>query len=505
MAQDAKGVAFGQGNRGYATILRPDTRGFLDTVNKLNTSIADAARKGAEARKKAAKDKVKLIDPKSIYSKFERDINDDYLPRLLDGAVKGTMSDAEIVRLSAEMVNRKNAGKNIQDRVLKGSSILKADKEVINGDQYIQNQLANIKTADLDDYESGAKTFDPMGFVNEDGGSQFLDTDEVLKNFTKEQADVSYSRASDGKLKVNPDGFVTQDSFGKEVKLSNYVEYNDVTKKLRVKDPQGLIDDGVLDIAKTNPKLNRILIDRTRDAIERMKSSGVSEEEIDNRIEEIEATVFAHLLEGREKGSVSRKFSRRTVARPDRGSGSSDSEINTFYRDATGVNGQEGYDRAEGRFTGMKGKTSLNTKEGKRKGIDFEVQDARYESPNSAYVVLDLGEDITDDLYNKDGVLDQTKYDALRRKAMRDLGLSENALIDRGLDPLGRQQGYEGMRNDLKRYQLEINFDPNKLDQATFFKNERPGRTYKPDEEVDRGPRLPGSLGNSGRNLLIGN
>ena len=60
MAQDPKGVAFGQGNRGYATILNTDTSGFLDAVNRVGVNAAEAGRKAAAAKAKEKDDMMKM-------------------------------------------------------------------------------------------------------------------------------------------------------------------------------------------------------------------------------------------------------------------------------------------------------------------------------------------------------------------------------------------------------------------------------------------------------------
>ena len=499
MAQDPKGVAFGQGNRGYATILNTDTSGFLDAVNRVGVNAAEAGRKAAAAKAKEKDDMMKMIKPYDKFSKFESDIDQKYLPMLIQGVQDGTLGRGDIVEITAKYKNEKNAAKDIQDRVLKGASLLNADEDVIGGDEIVQLQLAGINTEDLTDYVSGAKTFDSYDFLKQDGGSRFLDENNVLKNFAKDQAEVSYSRTSDGKLKVNPDGYTTQDTFGKQLKLSNYVEYNDALKKIKVKDAKGLMDDGVLDIAKQDPKLRRILLDRTRSTIENMKKSGdFTDEYIEENIELIEANVFADLLEGREKGSVTSKFGRKVVDKPKKGSGlgMSDQEKQTFYENATGQNGQQGYTTAAGQFTGLKGSTSFSDKFGDKKNINFEVNDAKYESPTSAFITLNLSEDLTNQLLDEDGVIDSPRFDILRSGILRDLGISEGALIDRSINLLGRRgKGYEGLDRDLANQQIVINFNPSKLDKATFFKAEHGGRTYKGDQGGDLGAKVPGKTG----------
>ena len=496
MAQDPKGVAFGQGNRGYATILNTDTSGFLDAVNRVGVNAAEAGRKAAAAKAKEKDDMMKMIKPYDKFSKFESDIDQKYLPMLIQGVQDGTLSRGDIIQLMSKYKNEKNAAKDIQDRVLKGASLLNADEDVIGGDEIVQLQLAGISTEDLADYVSGAKTFDSYNFLKQDGGSRFLDENNVLKNFAKDQAEVSYSRTSDGKLKVNPDGYTTQDTFGKQIKLSNYVEYNDALKKIKVKDAKGLMDDGVVDIAKQDPKLRRILLDRTRSTIENMKKSGdFTDEYIEENIELIEANVFADLLEGREKGSVTSKFGRKVVDKPKKGSGlgMSDEEKQTFYDNATGKNGQQGYTTAAGQFTGLKGSTSLTVSGGDKKSIRFEVDSAKYESPTSAFIRINLSEDLTNELYNSDGSVNDVRFEVLRRDIMRDIGISEGALIDRSIDPLGKRgEGYPFMKEDIKNQQIEFNFDPSRLDKAVFFKNEYGGRTY-PNTNFKQ--RVPGKTG----------
>lgn len=511
MAQDPKGVAFGQGNRGYATILNTDTSGFLDAVNRVGLNAAEAGRKAAAAKAKEQDDMMKMIKPYDKFSKFESDIDQKYLPMLIQGVQDGTLGRGDIVEITAKYKNEKNAAKDIQDRVLKGASLLNADEDVIGGDEIVQLQLAGISTEDLSDYVSGVKTFDSYNFLNQDGGSRFLDENNVLKNFTKDQAEVSYSRTSDGKLKVNPDGYTTQDTFGKQLKLSNYVEYNDALKKIKVKDAKGLMDDGVVDIAKQDPKLRRILLDRTRSTIENMKKSGdFTDEYIEENIELIEANVFADLLEGREKGSVTKKFGRKVVDKPSKrsGGGMSDQEKQTFYENATGQNGQQGYTTAEGQFTGLKGSTSFTGQSGDKKNVSFEVNNAVYKSGNDAFLRINLSEDLTSELFDADGKVNDVKFRVLRRGIMRDLGISENALIDKSklYFPNQKGEGYSNMQDDLMNQQLEIHFNPNKLDKATFFKAEYGGRTYKVNEGGDPRVRVPGktgeNLGSSTNRLL---
>lgn len=500
MAQDPKGVAFGQGNRGYATILNTDTSGFLDAVNRVGVNAAEAGRKAAAAKAKEKDDLMKMIKPYDKFSKFESDIDQKYLPMLIQGVQDGTLSRGDIIQLMSKYKNEKNAAKDIQDRVLKGASLLNADEDVIGGDEIVQLQLAGISTEDLSDYVSGVKTFDSYNFLNQDGGSRFLDENNVLKNFTKDQAEVSYSRTSDGKLKVNPDGYTTQDTFGKQLKLSNYVEYNDALKKIKVKDAKGLMEDGVVDIAKQDPKLRRILLDRTRSTVENMKKSGdFTDKYIEENIELIEANVFADLLEGREKGSVTRKFGRKVVDKPSKrsGGGMSDQEKQTFYENATGQNGQQGYTTAAGQFTGLRGSTSFTGQSGDKKNVSFEVNNAVYKSGDDAFLRVNLSEDLTSELFDADGKVDDVKFRVLRRGIMRDLGISENALIDKSklFFPNQKGEGYSNMQDDLMNQQLEIHFNPNKLDKATFFKAERPGMTYKGNEGGDLGARVPGKTG----------
>lgn len=292
---DPKGQFYGGGNTGLATILPRESRGTsVDTAFKLGVQRDQLKAREQQLKAKQQADMLKDIKDFKAWRYYQPTVNRKTSALIND--IKGGLNDPlEIKMRTQEIASLGTTSLQLQEEAEAASQMYKQDKKVVQGDEYYlskyhsspdEGNLKKLQTEGLD----------PYGFLQEDGGSKYVNTQEaftdVINNSFKDF--VKQKTLGEGSRKYIGRGLqqITQDEF--EAQFRNFAKVNAASGAIEVKDVDELINDGVLTVFMDDPYTKRVLQDR---ALELAAGEPVSEQHL--------ATALKEQLSPRSAGTVS--------------------------------------------------------------------------------------------------------------------------------------------------------------------------------------------------------
>jgi len=259
---DNKGIYFGGGNRGLATILdsgeteRTRQRLSMDEQRKVAQQVADKERRDKQA------EQLKNFDAWRVYQPALQKKYDDIANRLK----KGELDPFTLRQELNDYAGKAQASMQLQDEWKQASADYEKNKKVLGNaaDWYIQKYHGDPSVDNLTKISSSP--LNRYGFVDEKGGSQYINPTESFNDvITKSLGNWVESEVQNavGKGQVVARGLMQFKSQHDTSKLKSFSEVDPKTGKIQVKDADALIESGVLDLFEADPYTNRVLEDET--------------------------------------------------------------------------------------------------------------------------------------------------------------------------------------------------------------------------------------------------
>jgi len=259
---DSKGIYFGGGNRGLATILdsgeteRTRARLSMDEQRKVAQQVADKERRDKQA------EQLKNFDAWRVYQPALQKKYDDIANRLK----KGELDPFTLRQELNSYAGQAQASMQLQEEWKQASQDYEKNKKVLGNaaDWYIQKYHGDPSVDNLTKISSSP--LNRYGFVDEKGGSQYINPTESFNDvITKSLGNWVESEVQNavGKGQVVARGLMQFKSQHDTSKLKSFSEVDPKTGKIQVKDADALIESGVLDLFEADPYTNRVLEDET--------------------------------------------------------------------------------------------------------------------------------------------------------------------------------------------------------------------------------------------------
>lgn len=259
---DNKGIYFGGGNRGLATILdsgeteRTRARLSMDEQRKVAQQVADKERRDKQA------EQLKNFDAWRVYQPALQKKYDDIANRLK----KGELDPFTLRQELNSYAGQAQASMQLQDEWKQASADYEKNKKVLGNaaDWYIQKYHGDPSVDNLTKISSSP--LNRYGFVDEKGGSQYINPTESFNDvITKSLGNWVESEVQNavGKGQVVARGLMQFKSQHDTSKLKSFSEVDPKTGKIQVKNADALIESGVLDLFEADPFTNRVLEDET--------------------------------------------------------------------------------------------------------------------------------------------------------------------------------------------------------------------------------------------------
>jgi len=259
---DNKGIYFGGGNRGLATILdsgeteRTRARLSMDEQRKVAQQVADKERRDKQA------EQLKNFDAWRVYQPALQKKYDDIANRLK----KGELDPFTLRQELNDYAGKAQASMQLQEEWKQASADYEKNKKVLGNaaDWYIQSYHGDPSVDNLTKISSSP--LNRYGFVDEKGGSQYINPTESFNDvITKSLGNWVESEVQNavGKGQVVARGLMQFKSQHDTSKLKSFSEVDPKTGKIQVKDADALIESGVLDLFEADPYTNRVLEDET--------------------------------------------------------------------------------------------------------------------------------------------------------------------------------------------------------------------------------------------------
>lgn len=318
---DSKGIYFGGGNRGLATILDSG-----DTERTRQRLSVDQQRKVA-AEVKAKEDRNKLAEQLKDFSAWRvyqpalQKKYDDIANRLKNGELDPFTLRQELNSYAGQA----QASMQLQDEWKQASADFEKNKKVLGGaaDWYIQRYHGDPSVDNLTKISSSP--LNRYGFLDEKGGSKYVNTTEAFNDVIEKglagwvENETAKAIGSGKTVARGLMQFQTQNDLSK---LKSFTQVDPKTGQIYVKDADQLIDSGVLDLFEQDGYANRVLEDRTDEII------GTSEVSPEDR-QRVKTQVLRQMLQpygaqGQYKSESKKDFRSFSVPQPTGGGNGSD-------------------------------------------------------------------------------------------------------------------------------------------------------------------------------------
>jgi len=320
---DNKGIYFGGGNRGLATILdsgeteRTRARLSMDEQRKVAQQVADKERRDKQA------EQLKNFDAWRVYQPALQKKYDDIANRLK----KGELDPFTLRQELNSYAGQAQASMQLQDEWKQASADFEKNKKVLGGaaDWYIQRYHGDPSVDNLTKISSSP--LNRYGFLDEKGGSKYVNTTEAFNDVIEKglagwvENETAKAIGSGKTVARGLMQFQTQNDLSK---LKSFTQVDPKTGQIHVKDADQLIDSGVLDLFEQDGYANRVLEDRTDEII------GTSEVSPEDR-QRVKTQVLRQMLQpygaqGQYKSESKKDFRSYSVPSPSGGGGSGSSD-----------------------------------------------------------------------------------------------------------------------------------------------------------------------------------
>lgn len=316
---DNKGIYFGGGNRGLATILdsgeteRTRARLSMDEQRKVAQQVADKERRDKQA------EQLKNFDAWRVYQPALQKKYDDIANRLK----KGELDPFTLRQELNDYAGKAQASMQLQDEWKQASADYEKNKKVLGNaaDWYIQSYHGDPSVDNLTKISSNP--LNRYGFLDESGGSKYLNPtnsfNDVIEKALPGWIEQETINAA-GKGKTVARGLMEFQQQHDLSKLKSFTEVDPKTGEIKVKDADKLIDSGVLELFQSDPYTRRILQDKTDEIIGTTEVSPEDRQRIETQV--LRTILNPYGSQGLVKSESKKDFRSYSVPSPSGGGGS---------------------------------------------------------------------------------------------------------------------------------------------------------------------------------------
>ena len=283
---DPKGLYYGQGNAGLATVL-PDSNpaAMAQAVEAQKMKKAALAQKKQEAidkRREGINKQLSNVDNPGFY--FHDKFQDDFkvvMKEVTDLMDAGDMDAAERATvMGVQRLNGFTTAANQKDEDISGArkAILDNDMLTEEGKEQAINELSSQMT----DEEGATLHPSKMGDLGVDwtkeGYGKFINESAAIKqaldDVDMQQITETFLESSDN-VKNLGNGVMKIEGEEVSTSLALFLKYDKESGEILVKDDQDLVDDGIVDRLMTDPALRRIVDDRVKENNPNIEAKGI--------------------------------------------------------------------------------------------------------------------------------------------------------------------------------------------------------------------------------------
>ncbi len=262
---EPKGIYFGGGNRGLASILDSNADEIGRYVGtERQRKLQDEVRAKQEQDKRA--EQLKNFDSWRYYSPA---LQEQY-NAIAEDLKNGKIDNFELKSRLNDYATQAQASMQLKTEYDDAAKDFEKNKKVLGGaasEWYLNSYHANPTVDNLK--KISASPLNRYGFLDEKGGSKYVNPTEAFRDVVENSLGgwVENEIAQAGKGKVVARGLMEFAESNDITKIRSFTEVDPKTGKIKVKDIDKLIDSGVLDLFEQDPYTKRVLEDRTDQVI----------------------------------------------------------------------------------------------------------------------------------------------------------------------------------------------------------------------------------------------
>jgi len=320
---DNKGIYFGGGNRGLATIL--DSGDTERTRQRLSVEQQRKVQEEVLAKDKKNK-QLEGLKPEAVWRYYQPALQKEY-QSIVDDLKNEKIDPFELKQRVAAYAGRAQTTIQLQDEYKNAAQDFEKNKKVLGGanDWYLNSFHGDPSISNLEKISSSP--LNRYGFLDEKGGSKYVNTTEAFNDVIEKglagwvENETAKAIGSGKTVARGLMQFQTQNDLSK---LKSFTQVDPKTGQIHVKDADQLIDSGVLDLFEQDGYANRVLEDRTDEII------GTSEVSPEDR-QRVKTQVLRQMLQpygaqGQYKSESKKDFRSYSVPSPSGGGGSGSSD-----------------------------------------------------------------------------------------------------------------------------------------------------------------------------------
>lgn len=260
MPTDSKGVYYDPSNRGFATILKRAEEGsFFDSA--LNVA---KRRKQEEAQKRD--DILKMLTPDDVWAPYSESANNILLSGV-ESLASGDLDRAGAMKLAVQYKTAQDQAKGMQELHTTAITNYAKDSRIDENKATEWRWGQAVGDGSIDFLKEALnKGVDDVGFLNEFGGSQYLNDSEVVTYLVDNlRTTLEEFETDETKEYYGPGGIRYTSQKIKELRNQAFTRVPDPENgnqyKLVLKDAQTLKNEGLLDSFMEDPYFNRMVQD----------------------------------------------------------------------------------------------------------------------------------------------------------------------------------------------------------------------------------------------------
>jgi len=312
---DAKGAYYSPREQGWATILDDRYPSFWAGLGRGIGAMAKAKR----AKQKALDDKLLKMKPEDHGRQFQNALDKTY-QNILDDYASGNLGDVQFQKRVGEYITLAQRSRVIQDDAEEMMKMAKDKNLPIKNQRFIAYNNAKLGgNGTIEDLKEISKQeFNPLEFLDEDGGSSIIDANHAVDLVVDQSfgRQIKIREWSKGGWENAPYETKSIEMMTATSSLPIFAKVVDPQNKvIAVKDEDELINDRIYDAFEQDPYTNRVMIDgaKRKLAVERGVDIGdIRDSEINDGMK---ATVLKGFLQSKVEGEVSETGNIWTIQR----------------------------------------------------------------------------------------------------------------------------------------------------------------------------------------------
>lgn len=262
MANDPRSIVFGGANQGWATVLGRQEGDFLGKALEVDQlRLANEAAR-IKAKKEEQSKQLDRLAKEGMWTYFKPSLGqaEQELIQMLGSDEYDQMEASLKINKLARLMQ---GSMQLQDRFKEAQQIYKEEGELWNNPlEYLKETY--IPDNSIETLESAStELFDPRGFLGETGGSKYINKSKAFQDLMDSAFKDWITTKAEGDITRKRYGYAINEFSNQvdEQKVKAFNKFNPKTGKFEVANPEALIEDGILDLFKAEPRTARIIED----------------------------------------------------------------------------------------------------------------------------------------------------------------------------------------------------------------------------------------------------